>query len=232
MSSNKLTIFNKALSHVKIANITSVDQLCEAARKCNLFYDCNRQSLLRACDWKFAKKKKALTLLGTLEQALLYPTDESKQDVLPQWSYTYAYPIKCQRVHKLFNTQRAADITPWNDRTFADHSDRQVLWEEARSPQTDKICIGTNIPFAWAEFTADIDDETQFDSMFEDALAWGLASDIAIPLSCDKELAVMIKQEAARQEAEAKRKNGGEGPEMAPRQSNYESARSGYDKPY
>jgi len=227
---DKLTIYNKALSHCKIGNITSVNQQCEAARKCNLFYDCNRQSLLRACDWKFAKKKKALVLLGSIEEALLYPTDLSKQDVLPQWAYTYAYPVQCQRVHKLFNTQNAVNITPWNDRSFADHSDRQVLWEEARSPRTDVICIGTNIPEAWAQFTADIDDETQFDSMFEDALAWGLASDIAMPLSCDKELCQLVKQEAARQEAEAKRINGGEGPEMSPRGSNYEQARAGYDR--
>ena len=42
----------------------------------------------------------------------------------------------------------------------------------------------------------------------------------------------MVTQEAKRQEDEAKRKNGGEGVEMGPRQSNYESARNGYDSPY
>ena len=229
---SKLVIINKALAHIKIASITSLTQQCDAARKANLFYDCARKSLLRAADWRFATTKKPLVLLGTVENALLHPTDLSYQDVLPQWAYTYAYPTDCVRFRKVFNTHTYDNITPWNDRTIGDHTGRVALFEVARSPQTNQLCVGTNYADAWAEFTFNITDETQFDDMFQDTLGWTLAAELAIPLSCDKELAQMVAAEALKQEGEAKRKNGGEGVEMLARQSNYESARNGYDLPY
>lgn len=231
-SNTKISIINKSLAHIKIRSIMSLHEASEPARKANLFYDCVRKSMLRACDWKFATVKKALNLLGDVETAALNPTDGSKQDILPGWSYTYAYPAKCVRVRKLFNPQRNFDPSPYNDRSMGDNSRRQVQFEEARSPVTNVLCLGTNIPSAWAEFTYDITDESQFDDMFQDVMSWNLAAELAIPLSCDKELAVMVANEAKSRESEAKRKNGGEGTEMAPRVSNYESARTGYSEPY
>lgn len=231
-SSTKITIVNKALAHIKVQGIASLSEQSEAARKANLFYDCARKSALRACDWRFATVKKPLVLLGSVDQALAYPDDSSKQDVIPQWSYTYAYPVQCVRVRKVFNGQCNTDVTPWNDRTILDRTGKVNLFEICRSPITDVIAIGCNLPSAWVEITKDITDESQFDDMFQDALSWALAQDLAIPMACDQELKQDVQRDAKANLDEAKRKNGGEGVEMAARQSNYEMARNGYDLPY
>ena len=231
-SNTQISIINKALAHIKVEGITSLSEQSEAARKSNMFYDCARRSALRSCDWRFATVKKPMILLGSVEQATAYPNDQSKQDYIPGWNFTYAYPASCIRLRKIFNAQNFVDTTPWNDRTIADRTSRTPLFEICRSPITDQIAVGCNLPFAWAEITKDITDESQFDDMFQDALSWALAQELCIPMACDQELKQDVRRDAKEAMEEAKRKNGGEGVEMAPRQSNYENAREGFEPPY
>jgi hypothetical protein len=226
-SNTKITIINKALSHIKQRTITSLDEQSEQARKANLFYDCARRSALRGCDWRWATVKKPLTLLGTQEDGLAYPDDNSKQDYLQEWSYTHAYPQNCVRFRRIFNPSRRADESIYIEQHQGDHPTRRNNFEIARSPVTNVICIGSEIELAWAEYTYDITDESQFDDMFQDALAWELAAELAIPLCCDLQLQQSVKQDAKEAMDEARRKNGGEGTEMQPRQSNYDAARMG-----
>ena len=231
-SNTKIVIINRALVHCKVEMIASLDESSQAARLANLFYDNCRTSVLRACDWRFATVKKTMTLLGSAEQALAYPDDQSKQDVIPKWNYTYAYPIRCARVRKVFNAQSFVEITPWNDRTVTDRSNNINRFEIARTPVTNQLAVACNLQDSWVEFTFDITDESQFDNLFVDALAWDLAKELCIPLTSDYELKQDVDKEAKFAMDEAKRKNGGEGIEMAPRQSNYENAREGYQPPY
>lgn len=231
-SNSKIVIINRALVHCKVDTISSLDENSQAARLARLFYDNCRTSVLRGCDWRFATVKKAMTLLGSVDVAAAYPDDQSKQDFIPQWGYTYAYPTSCVRVRKVFNAQNHVDVTPWNDRTILDRSNKVNLFEIARSPITDQMAVACNFPDAWAEVTKDITDESQFDNLFVDALAWDLAKELCIPLTSDYDLKKDIDNEALTSMNEAKRKNGGEGIEMAPRQSNYENVRQGYDLPY
>lgn len=167
----KVSIINRALAHIKVGMITSVDEASEPARQANLFYDTVRESVLRACDWRFATVKKPLIKLGDIQTALDNPDDASKQDVVPQWNYLYAYPTKCQRVRKVFNTQEAAMVTPWNDRTVTDAAIKIPPYEVCRSPVTDVMAVACNLEGAWAEITSDITDESQFDTMFQDAMS-------------------------------------------------------------
>ena len=231
-SNTKIIIINRALTHCKVEMIASLDENSQAARLSNLFYDNCRTSVLRACDWRFATVKKAMTLLGSIDQALAYPNDLSKQDVLPTWNYTYAYPVSCARVRKVFNAQSFIEITPWNDRTVTDRSNNINRFEIARSPVTNQLSVSCNLQSAYVELTQDITDESQFDSLFVDALSWDLAKELCVPLTSDMELKHDVDSEAKAAMDEAKRKNGGEGVEMAPRQSNYENAREGYQPPY
>ena len=231
-SSNKVAIINRALAHIKVGMITSLDESSEPARQANLFYDCVRESALRSCDWRFATVKKPLVKLGDIQTALDNPTDQSKQDVSPQWSFLYAYPVQCQRVRRVFNTQESDLFPQWDDRTMADAAVKIPPFEECRSPVTNQLAIATNLEGAWAEYTFDINDDSQFDSMFQDAMSWLLAQELCIPLTGDKELKQSVDKDTRACLDEAKRKNGGEGVEMAPRISNYESARSGYEKSY
>lgn len=233
-SNSKITIINKALSHIKQRTITSLDEQSEQARKANLFYDCARKSALRGCDWRWATVKKPLVLLGDLQTATAYPDDNSKQDVIPPWYYTYAYPATCVRLRKIFNVDALSEAIPISVYygLTAPLNIKRIEFEVARSPVTNTLAVATNMQDASAEFTFDIIDESQFDDMFQDALAWQLAADLAMPLSCDKELVMMVKAQADEAMAEARRKNGGEGTEMLPRQSNYEAARNegGYSR--
>ena len=231
-NNSKIIIANKALSHIKQRTITSLDENSEQARKVNLFYDCVRRAALRSCDWRFATQKPILALLGDIQTAADNPTDQSKQDIIPQWMYTYAYPSKCIRVRKVFNPQVFVDISPYNDRSIIDRSARIHLYEVCRSPITNQMAIGCNLPFASCEITADITDESQFDDLFQDSMAWLLAQELAVPLSCDQELKDSVDRDCKAVFDEAKRKNGGEGTEVAPRYSNFEMARNGYDAPF
>jgi hypothetical protein len=229
-TNTKISICQKALAHIKIAPIVSLSENSEAARKCNLFYDCARKSALRACDWRFATAKRPLVLLGSVDVALANPTDQSKQDIIPPWMYTYAYPAACIRVHKVFNTARGESYPQWQDRTGDDRSTRINKFEMCRAPITGTLALGCNLESAWAEITQDITDESQFDDMFQDALGWALAEELCIPMSCDMELKQSVTEDAKKNMDEAKRKNGGEGVEVAPRYSAYESARDGGDR--
>ena len=231
-SNTRINIYNKALAKIKVAGVTSVDQQCEPVRKCNLFYDCARKSALRACDWRWAGLKMPLILLGSVDVMLANPGDLSKSDVIPPWNYTYAYPPGVIRIRKIFNAQHGEEYPMWHDRSGNGLHDQVNRWEESRSPYTNKLALACNLPFAWAEVTLDITDESQFDDMFQDALAWALAEELCIPLSCDMELKQSVEADAEKIFSEAKRKNGGEGVEMLNRTSNYEAARNGGDRLY
>ncbi len=226
----KISIINKALAHIKVDGITSIDESSEAAKKANQFYDCVRRSSLRACDWRFATRKMPLQLLGSVEQATAYPNDLSKQDVVPPWLYTYAYPgDDCIRLRKVFGANTSGYSAPWESQhrigSSVEKRERVELFEVSRSPVTNVLAVSCNLPLAWAEITENITDESQFDDMFQDAMAWALAEELCIPLTGDIELKRDVERNAKESFEEAKRKNGGEGVEMAVRQSNYEIAR-------
>jgi len=224
-TNTRISIINKSLSRLKARTITSLTEASEQARKANMFYDCARKSALRACDWRFARVQVALTLLGDIDTAMNNPTDLSKQDVIDQFNYLYAYPADCVRLVKVYNNLYSIFPEPYGDRhvehgAFAKH-------EIMRSPISKIQAIACNLELAKAHYTMNVTDESQFDDMFQDALSWTLADDLCIPLTADKELQQLIHRGSEICMEEAKRKSMGESPESQPRVSPYESARSG-----
>lgn len=227
----KTTIINMALAHCKVSPITSPDDASEPARKGNLFYDKARRSALRACDWNWAEQNVSLAVLGSVDNPNFDPTFAMPQDVVPGWLYCYGVPGQCLRVRKLYSPQTPDSLPlPYIDRTIHDRVQELLLndvqFRVMRSPLTNQSCIVTNLKGAWASFTLDVKDESQFDDEFVDAFSYELALKLCLPLTADKELVQIIK--SARDEfiGEAKRKNGGEGTERLPRASNYEAART------
>lgn len=222
---DKTSIMNMALSHIKQRQITSPSEASEQARKCNLFYDKARRATLRACDWNFTRVVQPLTLLGSQDAAQANPTNGALQDVIPQWNYLYVYPPKCIRARKIFNPRHPIIPSPWNDRTIQERWGKLGKFEVVRSPVSNQMAIATNLESASIEYTFDITDESQFDDMFVDGFSFALAQRIAFILTADKEIVQMMSVEFDKVIGEAKRKNGGEGTEESPRQSNYEQAR-------
>ena len=225
----RTSICNQALAHIKQRTIASLTEQSEQARKCALFYDSSRRATLRSCDWNFATVHQQLAELGNVNAAQANPTIPSFQDIFPQWNYLYAYPAKCARFRKIYNPQRPVMPDPYRDRTMGERwSERWAEVQEfkiGRSPITNVLAIAANMEAAWGEFTFDVQDESQFDDMFIEGFAWKLATELALPLTADKELLALCEQKFEQEMGEAKRKNGGEGTERGPRHSAYESVR-------
>lgn len=222
-TNTKINIINKALSHIKQRNITALTEQSEQARKAAQFYDCARKSALRACDWRFARVQSTLNLLGDIDTAMNNPTDLSKQDVIDQFNFLYAYPADCVRLVKVYNSIYSIFPEPYLD-THIRHG-RLAKFEVMRSPITKVLSIACNLEAAKCHYTQDITDESQFDDMFQDALSWELADELCMPLTADKELQQITHTAASGSFQEAMRKNGGESTETQPRESPYESAR-------
>jgi hypothetical protein len=224
-SNTKITIINRALSHLKQRNITSLTEASEQARKALQFYDQVRKTCLRSCDWRFARVQVALTLLGDINTALENPTDLSKQDVVDQFNYLYAYPADCVRLVKVYNQLYSIFPEPYGDRHVA--SGAYAKHEIMRSPISKIMAIACNLELAKCHYTMNVTDESQFDDMFNDAMAWALADDLCMPLTADKELQQIVHKESEGYMQEAQRKSGGESTETQPRVSPYEDAREG-----
>ena len=226
-TSTKISIINKSLSRLKARSITSLTEASEQARKANMFYDCARKSALRSCDWRFARVQASLTLLGDIDTAMNNPDDLSKQDVIDQFNYLYAYPADCVRLVKVYNNLYSIFPEPYGDRHVeqGDFTKYSIM----RSPISKVQAVACNLELAKCHYTMDVKDESQFDDMFQDALSWALADDLCIPLTADKDLQQLIHRGAEICMAEAQRKSGGECPESQPRVSPYESARDGGD---
>ena len=229
-TSTKIVIINKALAHIKQRTIAGLSEQSEQARAANLFYDCARKGALRLCDWRFARVQKSLTLLGDVNTAMANPVSANPDnikyhDIIDQFGYTYLYPPDCVRLVRVYNAQHAIHPEPYGDRR-AVHG-REAMFELMRSPVTNQLALGCNLIHAKAHYTVDLKDESQFDDLFQDALGWALAVELAMPLTADKDLVQLTGQLAEKFFEEAMRKNYGESTEMQPRESPYEQVRGG-----
>lgn len=167
MAVNQTIICNQALARLTQGKIQSITELnSKGAEFCKLFYDTSRQYLLRAHNWGFAKAVDALAL-----------TTETPFN----WDYEYQIPSGCLRIRYLAPEGGTSLV-----RTFADGE--MVYAPDPAHPAPvpydvvgDKIW--TNLEDAYVIYTQDISDETKFDAMFVDLLAWRLAFDVAMPLT-------------------------------------------------
>ena len=229
-TNTKLTICNKALAHLKARTVSSLAEQSQQAREANRFYDCERRTLLRACDWRFARVQGTLSLLGSIDVAQANPTDLSKQDIIDQFNFLYAYPPSCIRMVKVYNPYHSIFVEPYGDRHISHGA--MSKFEVMRSPITNVMAIACNLEQAKCHYTVDMHDASQFDDMFQDALGWALADVLCMPLTADKELQQVVHAGAEKTLEEAKRKSMGESPEQQPRESPYTEAREsggGYD---
>ncbi len=161
---------------------------------------------------------------------------DDDENVPPQWTYLYAYPSACVFVHKIFNPYQPIIPSPYQNApayegygASTDESTgltRGARYEVIRSMQSNELAIATNLGSAWAKYTRDITDSSQFDDLFVTALAYRLASELSLPLTGDKMLAQMVEQKLTNVMGEAKRQNLSEYPEQGPTSSNYERVRN------
>ena len=176
---NITDICNLALSHIGREQIASLNEETEAARTCKLHYDLQRQVLLRAYTWSFAKKYCKLSEIDTKT---------------PGWKHTYAYPNDCVMARKIYNEDNTWCIL-WKN--FAGNLDQVLLNDNTKA----LVC---NHKDAYLEYTYDVKDADLFTADFAQALSYYLAAAICVPLTGSEALAQQMQAQGGAILQEAK----------------------------
>ena len=154
---SEVDICNLALSHIGAsATISSLTEQSEEAFHCNLLYADARDALLRAYPWGFATRHLALSDVG---------------DPPGNWSYRYSYPNDCLFAREILQTTSGGD---------------PIDFEIALGDAYNARVILTDQESATLIYTYKATNTLVFDSLFVIALAWRLASEIAMPLTRDE----------------------------------------------
>lgn len=169
ITTSEVSICNMALARCGVTIlIQSATEASNQADICNLFYAPTRDRVLEAFNWPFARR------IATLADIGAPPIN---------WQYRYRYPVDCLKVRNLVVEGMRA---PNKDNRIP----FQVLGDEASSAKA----IVTDQISAIAEYTARITDVNLFPPAFVSALAWGLAVEIAIPLTTDMKRVQVAQQ--------------------------------------
>lgn len=164
---NEIEVCNVALSRVGANSIQSLNDATREARVCKTHYEIARDATLRDHDWQFARREVVL--------ALLVETSE-------EYDYVYQYPSDCVAARRIVN---AASNDP---------VDRIPFGVGANAAKNGKVIL-TDQEDAVLVYTAKITNATVWDSQFVDAMAWRLASELAVPLNADSPMAVNLMRQ-------------------------------------
>ena len=154
-----IDIINNALNYLGQQSIQSVDEQNDRARKCKQFYDVARLELLRKQDWGFAQEEVILNKLP-------------KENYLER-KFVYAYPANALFIKKIYSKESIRLRRNFEYRV-ATLDGQKVICSNEREPR--------------AIITKDVQDTTLFDATFKEALAYLLASKIAMALTGDAEI--------------------------------------------
>lgn len=157
---NSTDVCNMALAYIGQGRIASIDEESEEAMQCSIFYNHLRRKLLSEYRWGFAERYEKLALLDT---------------EIPGWKYVYAYPAQCLIIRNIYEKENARKINK---------EDYLVV---TVNDSTKAIC--TDVPDAYADYTANIENGEMFTDYFIDALSHALAASIAVPLSGSQSMA-------------------------------------------
>jgi hypothetical protein len=158
----QVSIINLSLSHLGQKPIQSITEVTVQAQTAMRVWDFALKEALRSYNWGFAKVNVALAEVSTYTPLT--------------YKYAYAYPAQCVAIRKILN-----EATP-----------KQTIGEKFREmydPNTNQIIIETDCADAYAEYTYLVTDVTKYDSYFITALSHRLATELAMPLNGDKEMA-------------------------------------------
>lgn len=159
---NITDICNLALSYIGKGSISDINANTENARACKRHYDHKRRQLLRDYSWGFANSSMKLAELNAK---------------FPGWEKTYAYPRKCLAIRRIYN-EAGEQIKEYE----GDKYKVFMATEEIKA-----ICC--NVPEAYMDFTYDNTQTEIYTPDFIEALARGLAADMAMSLTGSPQLA-------------------------------------------
>lgn len=183
-------ICNRALSSIGAqTTLQSLEETSPEAQQCALWYDNQRQSLLRAAPWAFCRTQLPLTQVGQLfSNGSTEPGNTSPYPYL----FKYAYPASCLKFRYILPNP----CLPAQDQSIAptvgfgpianfrpSRAFRFMVHTEVDDIGVMRKYLLSNVPNAIGVFSLDVTDPTMFDSMFDSALSSSLAYHLAIALT-------------------------------------------------
>lgn len=158
---DEVAVANMALDRIGIGQpIDALSEQSDEARVCNRWYEkCRDRVLSLSRVWPFQKRRVALGLV--------------EEDPNETWSYAYRYPVNCLLVLAI-DADIRLNATPIEFELGSDDTGRLIFTD-----QEDAVAIYSHI------YT----DPGEWPDLFADAVAWCLASEIAIPLRSDAGIA-------------------------------------------
>jgi len=163
----EVSICNLALSRSGGGRIQALTEASKEARECNLHYEFARDAVLRDFDWGFASKRATLGLLT---------------DTYTGWTYAYAMPSDYIKIREILDAQSNYTGTYYDVEDQLYKQAGKPKFEIASNDSGSRPIILTDIASAEIRYTAKITDVNAFDSLFQDALAWRLAAELAMSL--------------------------------------------------
>ena len=166
MADSVAEVCNQALSHLGERGdaVTDIDSPSnKQERHCNILYPSARNFVLAAFDWHFARKFIAMS------EAVLEDSEH-----IGGWTYAYTYPSDCAAPRKIYEAIETVDGIDWDVMLKFDNSARYILTD-----QEDAVLV----------YTGRVSDVTLWPPAFEAMVSWKLASDLAMPITSDINLA-------------------------------------------
>lgn len=160
MATSDAEICNLALA--RIGQRGRIQVLTEGSAEslaCSLIYENARDELLRAYPWKFASKYDELALI--------------KLDPNEVWGFSYRYPSDCWNARFILNPADRANKDPFPFEIATDVTGRLIYCD---------------IEQAVLVYTQKITNPTIFDPLFVSALAWYVASQLALTWTEDERI--------------------------------------------
>lgn len=151
---SKIEIWNMALGFIGTRTVASETERTLEAVQCGLFWDNARRMVLQNFPFNFAQKKRLLA------------EKKIEKSFTSQWKYAYAMPADC------LNPQAIADTNNFYERKY---------FEIALTETGEKVLLCDVSPCT-LHYTADVTDSSLFTELFINALAYKLASLVAVPL--------------------------------------------------
>jgi hypothetical protein len=172
---SQTAICNLALLRIGIAQpIADISEASVTARACRAVYTRCIEEMLRERPWPFAIRQVQLAVVS--------------EQTFGDWFYSYRYPVDFLNVHRLVQVSSTV-VSSGTIYTVPSVGTPSVKYAVGSDSQG-KL-IHTNLSSAYAIGTEIVTDVGLFDPLFSSALAWKIASEIAISLTKDVRIAAM-----------------------------------------
>ena len=158
MAVSEVDICNGALVSIGIPPITSLSGQSTEARQCAYWYPVVRDRLQTTGFYDFTR---SLVILDT-----------PATDPPPNWRYTHALdlPEETLKVNRLYSGRE--NLIDWSEDFMKVGN---ILYQS----------LGATV---YADLSTRVEDVTQFDALFEEAVRAGMAAELAVPLTENREL--------------------------------------------